>query len=79
MLADEPTGNLDSRASDEMMALLAALAGDGITIVVVTHEPEVAARARRVIVVRDGLIQEDRASGDQDRASGDDDRAVGAP
>jgi putative ABC transport system ATP-binding protein len=60
VLADEPTGNLDSHASDEMMALLAELAADGITIVLVTHEPDVAARARRVVVVRDGLIQEDR-------------------
>ena len=60
VLADEPTGNLDSRASDEMMALLTDLASDGITIVLVTHEPDLAARARRVIVVRDGLIEDDR-------------------
>jgi putative ABC transport system ATP-binding protein len=60
ILADEPTGNLDSHASLEMMALLQALGDEGITIVLVTHEPDIAAHARRVIVVRDGLIEEDR-------------------
>jgi putative ABC transport system ATP-binding protein len=60
VLADEPTGNLDSRASAEMMTLLATLSGEGITIVLVTHDAEVAAHARRVIVVRDGMVQEDR-------------------
>jgi putative ABC transport system ATP-binding protein len=70
VLADEPTGNLDSRASDEMMALLAALAGDGITSVMVTHEADVAAHAERVIVVRDGLIQEDRVGEHRGRAAG---------
>jgi putative ABC transport system ATP-binding protein len=60
ILADEPTGNLDSKASDEMMALLQRLGEEGLTVVVVTHEPDVAACARRMIVVRDGLIAEDR-------------------
>jgi putative ABC transport system ATP-binding protein len=60
ILADEPTGNLDSKASDEMMALLQRLGDEGLTVVVVTHEPDVAACARRVIVVRDGLIADDR-------------------
>jgi len=67
VLADEPTGNLDSHASAEMMALLAALSDEGITIVLVTHDAEVAAHARRVIVVRDGMVQEDR-DGDGDGA-----------
>ena len=60
ILADEPTGNLDSRASVEMISLLQALGDDGITVVLVTHEPDIAAYARRVIVVRDGLVDDDR-------------------
>jgi putative ABC transport system ATP-binding protein len=60
ILADEPTGNLDSRASVEMISLLQRLGEEGITVVLVTHEPEIAAYARRVIIVRDGLIEDDR-------------------
>ena len=60
ILADEPTGNLDSRASVEMISLLQRLGDEGITVVLVTHEPDIAAYARRVIVVRDGLVDDDR-------------------
>jgi putative ABC transport system ATP-binding protein len=60
ILADEPTGNLDSRSSIEMMALLQELGDEGITVVLVTHEPDIASYARRVVVVRDGRIEEDR-------------------
>src|SRR3954469_21458108 len=60
ILADEPTGNLDSRSSVEMMALLQELGDEGITVVLVTHEPDIASYARRVVVVRDGRIEEDR-------------------
>ena len=59
ILADEPTGNLDSRTGDEIMALLRLLSDKGNTIFVVTHEEEIAHHARRIIRIRDGLIADD--------------------
>ena len=59
ILADEPTGNLDSKTTIEIIALFQELVRDGITVAIVTHEPEVAEFASRVIVVRDGLVQSD--------------------
>jgi putative ABC transport system ATP-binding protein len=60
LLADEPTGNLDSRTSAEIMALFDALHAQGQTVVVVTHEPDIAAHCRRTIRVLDGRIVEDQ-------------------
>ena len=60
ILADEPTGALDSKTSVEVMALLQALNGEGITIVLVTHEQDVANFSRRIINFRDGHVVEDR-------------------
>ena len=59
LLADEPTGNLDSRTGEEVMTLFGELHAEGQTIVVVTHEPDVAAHARRRIVLRDGAVLSD--------------------
>jgi putative ABC transport system ATP-binding protein len=60
ILADEPTGNLDSRTSIEIMALFQELGAAGITVLLVTHEPDVAAYAARVVVMRDGRIVTDK-------------------
>ena len=59
LLADEPTGNLDSATSEEIMRVFENLADSGQTVVMVTHEPDIAAHARRVVVLRDGLISTD--------------------
>jgi putative ABC transport system ATP-binding protein len=59
LLADEPTGNLDSKTSEEIMRVFEHLADTGQTVIMVTHEPDIAAHARRVVVLRDGLISSD--------------------
>jgi putative ABC transport system ATP-binding protein len=59
LLADEPTGNLDSKTGQEIMALFEELANRGNTIIVVTHEEEIAQHARRIVRIRDGLIASD--------------------
>jgi putative ABC transport system ATP-binding protein len=60
LLADEPTGNLDSRTSDEIMGLFQQLHSEGQTIIMVTHEHDIAAHAERVVTLRDGLIESDQ-------------------
>jgi len=59
VLADEPTGNLDSRTSVDILALFQELNDQGITIILVTHEPDIAQFSRRIVVMRDGLIRQD--------------------
>jgi putative ABC transport system ATP-binding protein len=59
LIADEPTGNLDSRTSMEIMDLLQDLNSLGLTVVMVTHEPDIAQFAKRTILIRDGLLQKD--------------------
>jgi putative ABC transport system ATP-binding protein len=62
LLADEPTGNLDTHSSREIMGILEGLNRDGITVILVTHEVDVAAYARREIVIKDGQVLSDRPS-----------------
>jgi ABC-type lipoprotein export system ATPase subunit len=63
ILADEPTGNLDSQASREIMDTLTQLNREGITIILDTHEADIAAYAGRGITMKDGMILSDRAAG----------------
>ena len=71
LLADEPTGNLDSRTSVEVMALFQELNDQGITIILVTHEHDVAQYARRIIEMRDGRIRRDHPVTDRHVAADD--------
>jgi len=61
IMADEPTGNLDTRTSYEVMAILQGLVAQGKTVILVTHESDIAAYASRVVTLRDGLIIDDKA------------------
>ena len=71
MLADEPTGNLDTKTSEEVMAVFQRLNDGGKTVVLITHEPDIAEYAQRIVVFRDGRVVEDRPS-QQRRATGAD-------
>jgi len=62
LVADEPTGNLDSHAADSIFALFQALAAEGKTVLMVTHDDELAARVPRIVTLADGLIVDDRAN-----------------
>jgi putative ABC transport system ATP-binding protein len=64
LLADEPTGNLDSATSEEIMRVFAGLHAEGQTIIMVTHEADIAAHAARVVVLRDGRVESDRLTRD---------------
>ncbi|MBO0687539.1 MAG: ABC transporter ATP-binding protein, partial [Candidatus Dormibacteraeota bacterium] len=70
LLADEPTGNLDSEATHEIMRLLVELNDEGRTVVLITHEEENAAYARRVVRLRDGLVVKDEGAGPVTEARG---------
>jgi len=65
ILADEATGNLDSRTSEEILTLFEKLNNEGRTIIMVTHEDDVAAHARRIVRLRDGLLQSDEPNAER--------------
>lgn len=63
ILADEPTGNLDSHSTQEILGILKELHGDGRTVILITHDNEIAAQAKRVIKIKDGRIESDSGGG----------------
>jgi putative ABC transport system ATP-binding protein len=67
ILADEPTGNLDTGSGEEILGIFEQLNKDGITLIFVTHDPEVAERAKRTVLLRDGLIVSDKTNGHRSR------------
>jgi putative ABC transport system ATP-binding protein len=69
LLADEPTGNLDSKTSEEVMAIFQALNDEGKTVVLITHEPDIAQFSRRIVTFRDGKVLSDVAVKDRKRAA----------
>ena len=69
VLADEPTGNLDSRTSVEIMGIFQQLNSRGITIIMVTHEADIASFARRNVVMRDGVVRDDFLVGEPSNAA----------
>jgi putative ABC transport system ATP-binding protein len=78
LLCDEPTGNLDSGATEELTDLLSALHGQGTTLLVITHNPVVAARAERQIRIRDGRLYEEDPALQDDSAKADDEQNEGS-
>ena len=69
VLADEPTGNLDSHSTEEILAVFSRLNAEGRTVILITHEPDVAARARRVVRLSDGLVLSDEPAGARKEAA----------
>ncbi len=69
ILADEPTGNLDSHSTQEIMEILQELNAEGRTVILITHDNEIAARARRVIKIKDGHIEEDSGGKEEQEGS----------
>ena len=65
ILADEPTGNLDSHSTQEIMGILKELYKEGRTVILITHDNEIAAQAKRVIKIKDGKIESDSNTGRQ--------------